>query len=529
MNFPFSLDILSGFSAALPPLALSVPVIDAAVIAIYLLATVALGLWVGRGQKNIDDYMLGDRNLPWYAVLGSIVATETSTATVLSVPGFAFAAGGDMRFLQLAIGYIIGRILVTVILLPQYFRGDLYTSYEVLNRRFGPATKSTASVLFLLTRTLSDGLRLYLAALALAAFADVNLAAAVWVMGVVTVVYTVFGGMRSVVWNDCIQLVIYIVGGFVILALVINRLPGGFEQLTQFGLETGRFQIFDFRFSLSDPYFNFKDADLFWAGLIGGIFLTLGTHGTDQLTVQRLLSARSQGDAGKALISSGFVVLGQFALFLLVGVALAAYYHSFPPGMPIENPDKAVTTFIADEMPVGLRGLLLAAVFAAAMSTLSSSLNSSASSAINDLAMPFIKNREPGWLLNLSRVLTIVFAIAQIGVALAAQPLIAAIGQEADENVVSAVLTIASFTTGIILGVFFLGVFTRRVGQYAALCGMVAGAIVTVGAFYLSATQEFGRLGMPSDFQLAWPWYACIGTLVTLAIGGLAGLMNRKN
>ena len=496
---------------------MSIPPIDAAVIAIYLFATVALGLWIGRGQKNLNDYLLGDRNLPWWAVLGSIVATETSTATVLSVPGFAFAADGDMRFLQLAIGYILGRILVSLILLPQYFRGELYTSYEVLNRRFGGATKSTASVLFLITRTLGDGLRLYLAALALAAFANVELSAAVWAVGLTTIVYTVFGGMRSVVWNDCVQLVIYIIGGVVILALVLSRLPGGFEQFQQFGLETGRFQIFDFRFNFTDPY-------ILWAGIIGGIFLTLGTHGTDQLTVQRLLSARNESDARKALIASGFVVFCQFAMFLLVGVALAAYFHEFPAATEIASNDDAVATFIADEMPVGLRGLLLAAVFAAAMSTISSSLNSSAASAINDLILPNLKDRSPRRLLNMSRMLTICFGAAQIGVGLFAQTVINILGQDEGNNVVTAVLAIASFTTGIILGVFFLGVFTRRVGQFAALLGMLAGAIVTVGIFVLGARGEFGMVGLPSDFQLAWPWYACVGSLATFFIGWGASL-----
>lgn len=517
---------LSAFAMVPPPLALSIPAIDAGVILFYLAATIALGIWVGRGQKSLNDYLLGDRNLPWWAVLGSIVATETSTATVLSVPGFAFAANGDMRFLQLAMGYILGRILVAWILLPQYFRGELFTSYEVLSIRFGESTKSLASLLFLAARTLGDGLRLYLAALALATFAGIDLSLAVIIVGVSTIVYTVFGGMRSVVWNDCVQMVVYLAGGMLIIGLVAARLPSGWESLIDFGRETGRFRLLDFTFDISSPAgfaATFSNPYTFWAGLIGGLFLTLGTHGTDQLTVQRLLSSRNQSDARKALITSGIVVFGQFVLFLFLGVALAAYYHTFPSVTPIEKPDDAVARFIAHDMPVGLRGVLLAAVFAAAMSTMSSSLNSSSASTMNDLLKPLLGKLSAGRQLLWGRSLTILFGVAQIGVGLAAQPLINALGQSEGKNVIDAVLAIASFTTGIILGVFFLGVFTRRVGQIGALAGMLFGAIVTVTLFSLGNAQKFDLIGLPSDFRLAWPWYAFVGSLATFLMGVVVG------
>lgn len=484
----------------LPPAAIATA--DVAVVGIYLLITVAIGFWVGRGQKDLSDYLLGDRNLPWWAVLGSIVATETSTATVLSIPGWAYAQDGDFRGLQLAMGYVVGRILVAILLLPQYFRGELFTSYEVLNRRFGGATKTTASLLFLLTRTTGDGLRLFLAALVLSKFAGIGLPTAIGVMGLVTIVYTVFGGMRSVVWNDCVQLVVYLAGGFVALGVILGNLPGGWDGLVAFGRETERWQIFDFSTTLEDAY-------TFWAGLIGGAFLTLGTHGTDQLTVQRLLSARNQREAGRALVLSGIVVLLQFALFLLIGVALAAYFQASPPEMPIASNDEAFATFIVEDMPVGLCGLMLAAVFAAAMSTLSSSLNSSAASASNDLIVPRLKDRSPGRLLMLGRVLTVLFGIAQVGVALAAESVIAAVAAKGG-NVVETVLAIASFTTGIILGVFGLGVFTTRVSQAAALVGFLAGAAATVAVRIV---------GMRTDFDLAWPWYAFVGATATFAVG----------
>lgn len=505
MTHPLGPAAVSGFFAV--PAAVGAA--DLAVVAVYLLVTVAIGFWVGRGQKDLADYLLGDRNLPWWAVLGSIVATETSTATVLSIPGWAFKEGGDFRGLQLAIGYVIGRVVVGAVLLPHYFRGDLFTSYDVLNRRFGGATKTTASLLFLVTRTAADGLRLYLAGLVLAKFAGMSLPVSVGVMGAVTIVYTVFGGMRSVVWNDCAQLVIYLVGAGVALAVIVAKLPGGWDGLIEFGDRTGRFRTFDFSPRLDDAY-------TFWAGLIGGAFLTLGTHGTDQLTVQRLLSARSRREAGRALVLSGVVVLAQFALFLLIGLGLAAYFSAFPPGSPIEKPDEAFATFIVEDLPAGLCGLMLAAVFAAAMSTLASSLNSSSAAAVNDLIAPRLADPSPQRLLRLGRVLTVVFGIAQIGVGLFAQVLIEAIGQTKGGSVVDSVLTIAAFTTGIILGVFFLGVLTTRASQPAALAGFLAG-IAATGAVWLA--------GLRGDFKLAWPWYAFVGAAATFFVGYLTSLV----
>lgn len=490
----------------LPPAAVATG--DIAVVIVYLLVTVGIGLWVGRGQKNLSDYLLGDRNLPWWAVLGSIVATETSTATVLSVPGWAFAANGDLRGLQLTFGYIVGRIIVAFFLLPQYFRGELFTAYDVLHRRFGGGTKTTASVLFLGTRTIGDGLRLYLAALVLWKFAGMSLPWAIVVLGVVTIGYTVFGGMRSVVWNDCIQFVVYIVGGLAALVLILSRLPGGFEGFLEFGRETGRFRVFDPSFRPADPSF-WGDQFTFWCGLVGGTFLSLGSHGTDQLTVQRLLSARSQSDAAKALIVSGFVVFAQFALFLMIGVGLAAYFQAFPPQTEVQRPDGAFATFIVTAMPVGLCGLMLAAVFAAAMSTLSSSLNSSAASAMNDLILPRLRN-QPSALstLTYTRGLTVLFGFAQIAVAI--------LGRDATDSVVSDVLAIAAFTFGILLGVFALGVLTTRVSQPAALAGLLGGVLVTGGVKVLTMTTAFA---------LAGPWYALVGSVSTFVIGYLVSFI----
>ena len=470
--------------------------IDVAIVAVYLLAVVGFGLWIGRGQKDLSSYLLGGRDLPWWALLGSIVATETSTATFLSVPGLAFAAGGDLRFLQLALGFVLGRILVTLVLLPEYFRGNLYTAYEVLDRRFGGATKRAASLLFLVARNLGDGLRLFLTAIVLEQVAGFDLPTCIAIIGVATIVYTFFGGMKAVVWNDCIQFVVYVTGGILALLLILNALPGGWTDLQTFAESRDKLRVFDFELDFTQTF-------TFWAGIIGGATLTLGTHGTDQMMVQRYLCARSQRDAGRALILSGAVVLVQFALFLLLGVALACYYSEVVP-TAFDSNDEVFATFIVTEMPVGLVGLTLAAVFSAAMSTLSSSLNSSASSAVNDLYLPLRKiAAHSSHALVASRAFTVFFGVVQIAVGIAASRI--------SRSVVNDALAIAGFTAGILLGVFALGVLTTRVRQSGALAGLLGGLTV------LTAVKFFT--------PIAWPWFAVIGAVCTFGIGYAVSLV----
>lgn len=489
---------------------LSLHRVDLVVLVAYLSAVVLFGVWIGRGAKSMSAYLLGNRHLPWWAILGSIVATETSTATFLSVPGLAFAQAGDMRFLQLAMGYIVGRALIVVTLLPLYFQGQIFTAYEVLETRFGGATKRVASVVFLVTRNLGDGLRLFLTAIVLEKVIGIPLPQCVIAIGIATMIYTFFGGMTAVVWNDCLQFVVYMIGGFIAVAVILGRLPGGIEQYWQYGLEYEKFRVFEFQWTLEDPM-------TFWAGLIGGMFLTLGTHGTDQMMVQRYLCASSVKQAGKALIVSGFVVFVQFAVFLLLGVGLACFFQQFPPEVPFRTNDYVFATFIVSDLPagIGLVGIVLAAVFAAAMSTLSSSLNSSASSAVNDLCRPLLRDPSDGFLLNLSRVMTLVFGVLQIIVAIAAS--------QVSSSVVSDALAIAGFSAGLLLGVFALALLLSRAGQSSALIGLLFGLLVLC----------FVKFGMPwiglhapkpwSDLaiKIAWPWYPVIGSVTTFAAGAV--------
>jgi SSS family transporter len=476
---------------------LSIHAIDAAIVIAYLLAVLALGMWVGRGQKDTLDYFLGDRSLPMWTVLLSIVATETSTVTFLSIPGFAFAAdGGDMRFLQITFGYIVGRFLVVGILLPLYFQGQAFTAYEVLQGRFGPASRRATSLLFLVTRNLSDSLRLFLTALALQLAIGLELPTCIVVMGAITILYTFIGGVKSVVWNDCLQFFIYILGAMIALAAIVHKLPQGWMQIIRFGEEFEKFRVLDFELSLTKPTMTF------WAGLVGGMFLTAATHGTDQLMVQRYLTARSQRSAAWALTLSGFVVCVQFALFLLIGVALACFYAEFPPDIPFgpKDGDKVFSHFIVNYMPTGLVGLTLSAIFAAAMSTLSGSLNSSSTALINDIYLPLVNtDLSPERQLWISRAATVFFGILQICIALISYYL------GTNENTVNSVLKIAGFALGPLLGLYFLAVFTPHVKQREALAGFCLGVIALSCIAIVT--------------PLYWPWYAGTGAGITFLAG----------
>ena len=480
---------------------MNLTVVDLSVLIVYVSGVVLLGLWLGRGRQNAKQYLLGGKDAPWWAVLGSIVATETSTVTFLSIPGITFANGGNLCFLQLALGLLVGRTLIVVLFLPLYFRGELFTAYQVLQERFGGGTQRAASLIFLVARNLGDGLRLFLTALVLEQTLGWSLSNCVIFIGSVTILFTVVGGMKSVIWNDCLQLVVYVVGGVVALLLIVGRLPDGFPGLLDFARETGRLRILDFRFDVSE-------ANTFWAGLIGGAFLTLGTHGTDQMMVQRLLAARSQADAGKALVASALAVGLQFALFLWVGIALAAFYDANPVSYVFNSGDQVFASYIVNEMPsgIGVIGLLLAAVFSAAISTLSSSLNSSATAVVNDWILFKRGDDRDATVVRVSRLLTIGFGVVQI--------VIGILAQRADEAVIDNAMAIASFSAGLLLGLFALGRI-QGVTQWAALTALVAGF----------GTLLIVKFGLPiwSDgvWTIAWPWFALIGCSAMVLVGVL--------
>jgi SSS family transporter len=481
--------------------------LDISVVILYVLGTTLLGVWFTRRQRSLRTYFVGDRNVAWWLILISIVTTETSAVTFLSVPGVSYATGGDMTFLQLAFGYIVGRMLIAWLLLPLYLRGELFSAYEVLRQRFGPAVQRTASALFLLTRTVADGLRLYLAGLLLHSCTRWPVELSVLAMAAVTLAYTFLGGMKAVIWTDVVQFILKIGGGFVALAVIVTQLPDGWDTFSAVGATADKFRVLNFSTNWTNPY-------TFWAGLIGGAFLTMASHGADQMMVQRYLCSRSLREARTALVLSGFTVAFQFVLFLLVGIGLFVLARtgamSPPPGT---RPDEVFGYFIVHNLPTGLVGLVIAAVLAAAMSTLSGSLNSSASATVTDFYKPLRPGLGEGHYLFVARGLTILWGLAQIGVGLLA------VSFQQQRSVVNDVLAVAGFTTGMVLGLFVLGRFRRPVASWAALTGLIVGFLV-VFAVWLPP-----RLGY---YGLAWPWYAPIGTCVTVAVALAAQTLGKR-
>lgn len=483
--------------------------IDTLLLAIFLIASIVFGLWMGRRSSGLQAYLLGNRDLPWWALLGSIVATETSTVTFLSVPGTLSAEGGNLSFLQLVFGFVIGRSLVAWLLMPRFFAGRYYTAYAVLHQRFGWLTSRFASGLFIVTRTLADGLRLYLTAIVLEKAIGIGLELSILVIAAATLVYTYFGGMKSVVWNDCVQLLIYLSGALIAGGMLIDQL--GWDSLREYAISQRKLTIIVPEFSLTQPY-------TLLSGLVGGVFLTMATHGADQLMVQRYLCARNQRGARLALFWSGPIIFLQFTLFLLVGVGLACFYRQgTPAARPFAKPDEIFATFIVEELPTGLTGVVMAAVFAAAMSTLSSSLNSSATTVVNDFlrresqsiddetasAEHSSDRRWTRW----SRGLTLLFGMLQAIVAVSADRLIGVIGESAGSSVISAVLSIAGLVTGITLGAFALAFLRHRVPDVIAFLSMSLGLAAVVTLFFATS--------------LAWTWYAFVGATLTFAAGAI--------
>ena len=470
--------------------------LDLALLAAYVGGTVAFGLWMARGQKSASDYLLGGRDLPWTVLLLSIVATETSTVTFLSLPGVAYF--GDMRFLQLPLGYIVGRAVAAVVMVPLYFRGELFSAYEVLRVRSGPKVRTIASGIFLVTRTVADGLRLFLTAIVLQVMFGWDLSVAVVAVGAATVAYTVIGGIKAVVWTDAVQFFVYMAGAAVAFVVMNDRIDGGLAAAFEGDGAADRLRVFALEWDLSANY-------TLWAGLIGGAVLSIGSHGVDQLIVQRFLCARSQRDAQRALFWSGPIVLGQFAVFLLLGVGLAAFYAQLPPAQPFDKPDRVFANFIVNQLPTGVVGIVLGALFSAAMSTLSSSLSASASAFVNDFVLPLRRReRDSAFALRASKAATVLFAALQVLVG------ITGLGLDPDEPVIGQVLAIQNLNLGMVLGLFVLALSSRR-STTASLLGLLGGLAATCWVV----------AGEPA---IGWPWLGLITCIATVGVGKLAQL-----
>lgn len=483
--------------------------IDYAVLLLYLVGITVFGTLFRKSQKTVKDYFVGAKNIHWLVISLSIVATETSTLTLVGVPAIAYAnyarpeQGGNLTYLQVVFGYIIARFIISLIFIPAYFKGEMLTAYELLKNRFGIKTKNFAASLFLIMRALAEGVRIFAASIVLSAVLGASLPnfpnLSLWsivIVGVLTLIYTFEGGIAAVIWTDLIQLIIYIGGSLVAAYMLIHLVPGGWPEIAAQASAAGKFQVFSFSTDFNVPF-------TFWAGLLGGTFLTMASHGTDQLLVQRLFTCKNQRDSQKALVFSGFFVLFQFALFLMIGVMLFAYYKAYPLATKLASNDEIFPKFIVERLPHGISGLVIAAIFAAAMSNLSGSLNSLASTTMLDFYKPLINPKASDEsLLKLSRWLTAIWGVILIVIAFLARGW---------GSVFTVGLTIASLVYGTMLGAFLLGVLTKRANQVGVIVGMLASlSTMTVIKFYTT---------------IAWTWYVLIGTVICFVVGYLVSMI----
>jgi SSS family solute:Na+ symporter len=491
-------------------ISLGVPTLVA--IAVYLAAINVLGAWLGKGQKDAKDYFLGGHAMPWGAVMASIVATETSALTFLSVPGDAYRSG--FTFLQLAFGYLVGRIAVSFILLPGYFHGEITTAYALLERRFGVGARRFTSLIFMVTRVMAAGVRLAVPAIPIALILNVPVWAAILLLAAATALYTYVGGIKAVIWIDLIQVIVYLSGALMALWVLLNTFGGGFggwhEILRRCEALGNPVRLFNLSKNLSEPY-------TLWAGVIGGAVLAMASHGADQLIVQRLLACRGLRDAQKALIGSGVLVILQFTLFLALGVGLFAFYGGAPVGPGgFATSDAILPTFIVRSLPPLVSAYLVAGIFSAAMCSESSALNSLASALAMDIVAPLMGKKyvEGKRGLVLGKVLTLFWTLILAGLAVGFSRL------PQHVPAVQVALGLASVTAGGLLGGFLLALWARKATQADAMIGIATSAVFMFVLWL--GSKDF--VPFPLGKAIAWPWYSLLGSSIAFGTGWLLSL-----
>ncbi len=503
--------------------------LDYSVIAIYFIGVIGFGIWSGGRQGNSKDYFLGNKDLPWWAICFSIVATETSTLTVIGIPAVSY--GGALTFIQITFGYLLGRVIVSYLLLPRYFEGEFQTAYAFLGDRFGKATQKTASVTFLVTRLLADGVRLFATAIPIKLIADaagfsLSYMAIIGLIGVLTIIYTMIGGIKAVVWMDVVQMTVYVGGAVFAILVLLGDMPADWWAQAK---AAGKTTVIDFEmgrplsYLLTHPY-------AFLTALFGGAVFAMASHGSDQLIVQRLLACRDLQDSKRALIGSGVLVMIQFIIFLLVGLLLWIHFGgATPQALGLSRADEIFPRFIIEGLPGGLSGFILAGIIAAAMSTLSSSLNALSSSSVIDLYADFRSGEmDNATSLKVARVFTLIWGIVFI--------LFAGLFEDQTNPVVELGLAIATFTYGGMLGLFLLGLFVKRAGQREAIIAFTVAVIAmiliikglrygeTSGWVFILNSGDNPQGIVDGLLSVAWPLYTLMGAALTVGIGGLLSL-----
>ena len=487
--------------------------VDLVIVVLYLIGITWFGLsFRKQGERSIRSYFLADRNIPWWAIALSIVAAETSTLTIISVPGIAFT--GDFGFLQIAIGYLLGRIVICILFLPRYFRGELMTAYQLIGERFGTRLHRLTALLFLVMRAAAEGVRVFAVAIVVGVALGTGDIASIVILSLLTLLYTFEGGMKAVIWTDVLQMFLYVLGTLVSLWSVCSHIPGGAHTLLSVASSAGKLTVFHFSLSISQTY-------TFWAGVIGGCFLTMASHGTDQLMVQRLLAAKNLRESRLALLSSGVVIFIQFTLFLLIGAGLYVYDQQAGLTPYVASADRLFPQFIVRQMPAGISGLMIAAILAAAMSNLSAALNSLASTSMVDFYLLRRPDVSESHKTRLSRLMTLGWAVVLLALAIVSR---------GSGHVLEIGLSIASVLWGGMLGVFLLGTLTERANEGGTIIGLLFGCVLNLLLWRQSSEIHATVLGHNIVFpKIAWTWYVAIGALVTFGIGYLSSLVGKRN
>jgi solute:Na+ symporter, SSS family len=482
--------------------------LDLATIAVYLIAITWFGAHFRKSQHNLKDYFLGGRNAPWWAIALSIVSAETSTLTVIGTPALSFS--GNFQFLQLVLGYLLARIVISALFLPQYFRGEMFTAYELMRRRFGERIRRLTAGTFLVLRALAEGVRVFAVSIVISIVLGTGEIVSILVIVCLTLFYTFEGGMTAVIWTDAVQMVLYVGGAMLSFWVILHQIPGSWPHVSALAGEAHKFQMFDFRFAWTPEFFSRSYS--FWAGMIGGCFLTTASHGTEQLMVQRLLAAKTEQQSRAALLSSWVVIFFQFGLFLFIGVLLFVHYSDLR--LPAPQPaDSIYPKFVWNNLPPGAAGLVIAAILAAGMSNLSAALNALASTTVMDFYKPLVTLRNSprhqapsdAHFLAVARWATVVWGVILFLVGMVARHV---------GSVLEAGLTIASILYGSLLGVFLLGLLTKRVQQNSAMIAMIAGLLLMIYIRF--------------ETSIAFTWYVVIGTAATFSTGYVISLFLKE-
>ena len=482
--------------------------IDYIIIVVYLVGVAAFGIFISGKQKTVNDYFIGNRNIPWWAACFSIVATETSTLTFLSIPGVAYLT--NFGFLQLAVGFFVGRIIVAFLFIPKYYEGNLETAYQFLGNRFGYAMRRYSSITFIFLRIFADGVRLFATAIPIKLLTGMGYFETILLIGAITVVYAYIGGVKAVIWTDVIQMIVYFIGAAAAIIVIWNLLPNGFADVTAFASQGDKFQIFNFKFSDSLGEFFTGNYNAI-GGIIGGAFLAMASHGTDQIIVQRLLTCKDKTASQKALIGSGILVFIQFAIFLLIGVMLFALYKGadfttlMVDGHLLTKSDEIFPKFIIESLPVGIAGLVIAGLLSASMSTLSSTFNSLASTTIFDLFRLREKGITPDKELQYSRYATLFWAVVVIGTAM--------LFLDEKNPAVAYALSIQSIIYGGLLGVFLLGIASKNARLSDSIISYSVAIVVLLLMFLLPKFDMFPAVN--------FTWFTITGVIVVFVVSAI--------